>query len=245
MFDEPSVIALADAIKNEDLPEIDRIVSSGVDINTGGRDNVSPLGWALMVNKKAAFQRLLERGADPNRMVWNSVPLISITAKNDTDSDWLESALKHKGDPNIVNSVAGIPNGKETPIFNAVRSRNKKNLELLIKAGADLNHRKYNDNTPLMVCCVYATEYDTALLLLEAGADYQIPDGLGNHVTYWIATSRVDPAHERWKWREKVIDFLEAKGVDFDAETPHIEDPDIQATWKAYMTSRREAKKKD
>ena len=61
IFSDPQLIALAKAVKKQDLREIDQLIAAGVDVNAAGKDNVTPLAWALMLQKKKAFKRLLQR----------------------------------------------------------------------------------------------------------------------------------------------------------------------------------------
>jgi len=68
-FDDPQVIALCKAIEAGDLEEIDRLVAEGADVNTRGKDNMTPLLWAFPGEKTEAFKRILEHGADSSVVV--------------------------------------------------------------------------------------------------------------------------------------------------------------------------------
>lgn len=89
-----------------------------------------------------------------------------------------------------------------------------KNLDLLIKAGADVNHQDNFGNSPM----IYAASFGRSsivLRLLEAGADYRIRNNDGDDLAYMTALFEVpnDPSATRPDCK-KVIAFLEGKGVD-------------------------------
>ncbi len=65
IFHDRGVAALAEAAGTGNLLEIDRLVSTGVDINSIGEEGITPLLWAMMIHNHDGFQRLLERGANP------------------------------------------------------------------------------------------------------------------------------------------------------------------------------------
>lgn len=217
-FSDQNVIALANAAGSGDIKEIDRLISAGTDVNVRGKDGMTPLLWAMWAKSKPGFRHLLERGADPNLQVTggrgkgSSVTSLSALAAN--DSEWLELVLKHGANPNLVNPEGASACMSTTPIFDAVLSRRQKNLELLIKAGANLNFQDACGNTPAMLAATLNL-FDTVYKLLDAGADYRLADKAGYDLADCVADSRVDPKLDGGL-REKVISFMSKKGVDFD-----------------------------
>lgn len=237
LFADPQVISLAVAVKNGDLHEIDRLLSAGVDVNAKGKDDITPLGWAMMIRNKAAFRHLLERGANPNQRVLpgmtGALNVTDVAARIDDDSEWLDIVLQHGGDPNVSTDPDG-----ETPIFtvlnqffdsNAVK---KKKIDLLIKAGADLNHQNAKGITPLM-WAVRWNQCDIGYSFLEAGADFRIKDTQGRDLGYSVICCWPPTPME---WREKVIDFLEKRGFSFDVGETFAasQDREALARWEAY-----------
>ncbi len=223
-FTDPDVVALVLAVERGKLEEIDQIVSRGIDVNTRGKEDLTPLVWAMMAKNKKAFKCLLEHGADPNVQTTKGLsPIsleagsspISLAARVEDDTQWLEMVLQHGANPNLVNPTDEILSGKRTPIFNAIGSRNIANLKLLIDAGADLNHQDGNGNTPMMYAAGH-NWFDTVYRLLDEGADFRIKDKYGYDLAYETIDSSVDPEHELGRWREKVIEFLENEGVDLE-----------------------------
>ncbi len=64
-FTDARAVALCKAIEAKNLAEIDRIVNSGVDANSKGRGNMTPLLWAFPMGEQV-FKKMLDLGADPN-----------------------------------------------------------------------------------------------------------------------------------------------------------------------------------
>lgn len=58
-FTDPGVISLCRAIEKRDVAEIERVVKSGVNINTKGRGNMTPLFWAFPMGE-GVFKKMLE-----------------------------------------------------------------------------------------------------------------------------------------------------------------------------------------
>jgi ankyrin repeat protein len=201
------------------VKEIDRLVSLGTDVNARGKDGITPLFLAMWAKNKAGFLRLLERGADPNLQLSGSPgagsSIMSVSALVENDSDWLEIVLKHRGNPNLVNPP-GFVCKNSTPIFDAIRSRRARNLDLLIKAGAKIDYQDACGDTA-MIYAARAGWYDSVYRLLEAGADYRIRNTSGYDLADWIVESTGNPKSELGQWREKAMAFLKRKGVDFDA----------------------------
>lgn len=223
-FDDSQSKSLVRAIERGDLDEIDRLVTEGADVNATGTKLdmrvavplASPLMVAMRANRPEAFERLLERGANPNQQVGGVSPL-SLAAKWSASMEFLKLALEHGGDPNLVN-----PNDGETPIFNAIGYRCDKNVELLIEAGADLNHQGNSGGTP-MIRAAGMNRFDIAYRLLEAGADYRPKSKAGNDLAYELIDTTVSPDHEYNRWRLKLIKILEERGVDFEAVKKEVQ----------------------
>ncbi len=217
-FANANVIALALAAERGDTKEIDRLVSAGTDVNTRGKDGMTPLLWAMWAKNKVGFLQLLERGADPNLQLTGGSSIgssvTSWSARAENDSEWLEIVLKHGADPNLVNP-GGSGSTNKTPIFDAIDSREARNLDLLIKAGAKLDYRDSCGNTPMMYAAG-ANWFDSVYRLLEAGADYRIRDNYGYDLADEVVNSRVDRQSDSEQWRQKVIAFLSRDGVNFD-----------------------------
>lgn len=209
------MIALATAAENGDVKEIDRLIDSGVDVNAVGKDGMTVLHWAMRAKNKAGFTRLLQRGADPNERLVEGASVMCAAAEDAEATEWLKILLKNGGRVNHVRPKDdGDVWGGTTPIWFAILSRQPKNVELLVRASADLNHQDQDGETPMIYAARFGW-FDTVYRLLEAGADYRIKDRHGRDLAYEIADSDIDPMSTEGQWRAKVQTYLERKGVDF------------------------------
>jgi len=184
---DKDAIVLLDAVGRGDTKEIHRLVSKGVNVNVVGKQGMTPLLWAMWSHNKPAFETLLDLGADPNLQMDKGDSVMSFACVTPQDTYWLELVLKHGGKPDLVNTNSGT-----TPIFDAVSSRVPKNLELIIKAGADVNHQD-NDGDPPILHAAMLNWFDSVLVLLDAGADYRVRDKSGLDLVYLCVNASIDP----------------------------------------------------
>jgi len=140
-FADPQVIALCDAIEDDDLAEIDRLVAERVDVNARGKGNMTPLMWSFIADEKT-YKRMLEHGADPNVIVTDGFntrgtvkPGYSVmaVAAQSRFPNHLKLTLKHGGDPNLVNPKTG-----ETPLHRAIRQYRLQNVRVLPASVCDV-----------------------------------------------------------------------------------------------------------
>jgi uncharacterized protein len=189
-FDDPQVIALCRAIEASDLAEMERLVKAGANVNAQGKGKMTPLLWAYPDNRLPRFRWLLEHGADPNVVVesdFNSrnyiTPGDSVTviACQTSFPGYFDAVFDHGGDPNQP-CVQLLGLGDQTynePPLNAVigtlgrkPEEKVKQIMRLIALGADMNALN-PDATPVMEAVLWPGQFDLALLMLEAGADFR------------------------------------------------------------------------
>lgn len=181
-FTDPKVIALCHAIEANDLVEMDRLVKAGADVNAQGKDKMTPLLWAFPDNHLPRFKWLLEHGANPNIVVegeFNTRQRItrgdSVThmACDTSFPGYFEAVFDNGGDPNIRHT--GPLGFHETPLFAVITgaAANKaEKVKRLIDLGADMNALASGD-TPVTQSVTWFGQYDLALMMLEAGADFR------------------------------------------------------------------------
>lgn len=204
-FSDAQVVALATAAQNGNVEEIDRLVSCGVDVNTVGREGITPLYWAFLAQNKEGFSRLLEHSATPNIQTENGDSVMNLAANLAADSEWLELAVEHGGDPNLALSKNRF-RPRRTPIFSAINKHHTKGVELLIEAGADLSHTNHEGETALEFA-VHFHHFDIVHVLLVAGADYRIKDAHGKDIAAMIFEAEVFGSDSPY-WLEKSRAFL-------------------------------------
>jgi hypothetical protein len=230
-FSDPAVRALADAAGCGDVQEIDRLVASGVDVNAVGLHGMTPLAWALGTRSHDGFLRLLEHGADPNRQypevdTGGGCSVTCMAASSEIDSFYLDAVLKHGGNPNLVEPTGdrGHPEVRTTTLYRAIGSRRVENVDLLLRAGADINHRGGHFGSPPLIDAAALDWYEGVYHLLEAGADFNVRNDSGASIAdFAVAERRPYTAKGRY-WKDKVLDFLEKHGADLAAARRRAED---------------------
>ena len=214
IFADKAVADLAVAGAKGDTKAIDRLLAQGVNINTVGEFGETPLFWALYAHNKTGFQKLLERGADPNAKDENGDGVIHLAAE-DEDPDYLRLALANRGDPNLRDKRGVFP----TPIYRAIHPNQNDNLKILLTNGADKEARDVSKKTPLQTM-VFLSQFNKAYILLMAGADYQATDGTGHTVADYIARFPFSRSTDPEGWRDKVIAFLREHGMEVRPRNP-------------------------
>jgi ankyrin repeat protein len=166
----PQTQALVRAADRGDIAEIDRLVAAGADVNAVGTYGVTVPAWLLFHPNKAGFRRLLEHGADPNKIYYDgTAEQLSLLHKaahraSVIGTDYLRMALEiAKGDPNLT-----PPDGKVRPIAKALRFGNEDAFILLINAGAEIDY-KDKDGHPLVFYAATYDNFEITLFLLEQG----------------------------------------------------------------------------
>lgn len=205
IFFEPNALALAKAAEHGDAKTMERLLKQGVNMDSSGKLGITPAWWAIRNRNKEGFAWLLDHGANPNPNV-ESITIMEMAAGYE-DSSFLEIALRHKPDLKLVSGFTG-----KSPLNTAIDYNRQHNLELLIKAGADMNQEQ-GGGLPISRAAGLA-RYDFVFLMLKAGADptVTLPDGRNRLVTT-IGTAVLDPDRDAYEWRERVIRLLREKGI--------------------------------
>jgi len=212
-------VTLAKAILTQNTDEISNLINGGTEMDTRGKNGITPLMWALLNQRDKSYEFLLKNGADPNIQMndgdWNGQSTTSLSAMS--KYPWyLETALLYGGEPNLVN-----PRKKRTPTFEAIQFKDQlewkwlrgekdpsmEKVLLLIKANADLNFQDKSDWTPMMTAAI-ANRYDIVYTLIENGADPFLETGTGDTLLRLINDIRTDPQSELYKWRSRVIEKI-------------------------------------
>jgi len=223
-FEVKPQLALAEAAASGNTEKLKQLLVEGVQVDGRGKEGMTALIWAILQQNKKGFQYLLENGADPNiQMTDSNLAASDLTAGNSAmsfaamheDPWYLEIVLKHGGNPNLVNPINGL-----TPIFECIMRSTRSSsrlmhVKMLIAAGANLNFQGKNGETPIIAGAT-TSSYDLVYAMLEGGADPAIKDKWGYTVLSEIRAIHTDPASEQYKWRNKTIDFLKAKGIDVE-----------------------------
>ena len=165
---------------------IKSLLAHGANVNAvDPRRGHSALMRAIADENSAAARVLIEAGAD-------------VKAKSKMYDQFMPMVLTSYGSNVQVTSRGGY-----TPLLFAVRNNHLDTVKFLLSKGADPND-KIGDNTPALSMSVLNADFDVASVLLDAGANPNVPDQRGYplHVLAWIhrpgappdfAMSGIDP----------------------------------------------------
>lgn len=207
VFSDSGVAALATAAADGNIKKIDELIAAEVQVNARGKNGVTPLMWALYHLNKQGFEALLTHKADPNLQEDDGESVMQ-WASQLKDPEYLKLAIQHGGNPNLLNTQSAYD---MTPLFSAIQVNAEANIELLIKAGANLNIQSPT-GTPL-IASISPNYYHIAYTLLLAGADYKMQSKSGRTAAWYIENGNIDSNSEEYQWRQKVIEFLSQHGV--------------------------------
>lgn len=226
--DNPQARALVKAASRGDAKEIDRLIDAGADPNAMGAYDLSVPAWVMYYHpNKAGFRRLLERGADPNK-IWyrknqGQSSLLHFTVERSDDdeigTDYLKMCLEiGKGNPNLE-----PPDHKERPIALALERFSPQAFYMLYYHGAEIDYKmRYpHQSDSLADAAAFNHNYNILLFLLRNGVHYDsaikpeltIHDSIQMAIDYAPVTGKDNPQY-MWFWRS--VKFLEQHGMTFD-----------------------------
>lgn len=225
--DNPQAQALVKAAIKGDVKEIDRLVDGGADPNAEGAYGITVPGWVIFNPNKAGFRRLLERGADPNK-IWRyrdrsqrSLMHLAAERSPEVGVDYLRMCLEiGKGDPNLE-----PPDQRYRVIAEAVQPGREAAFALLYKAGAQIDYRVEPGfgGYSLIQRAANSGNYKLTLFMLEHGVYYlhtgtrgvkSIQDSM--QIVLERATLPREPTLPDYIWFWRCVDWLERHGMKFD-----------------------------
>jgi ankyrin repeat protein len=226
-FANPHDAALAEALQRSDWAGAERELHAGAHVNVIANEGMYPLAWTMYVKNKAAFDWLLNHGADPNISSRNSshdedISVLFASAGAD-DPDWLRMLLAHKANSNMKHKTS--IGTTETPLLAAVSQYRLANMRMLIAAHADINYQEPahdGGGTPLIDAGIEGF-FEGVYTLIEAGADIRPRATGGSDVTYEVAR-QTGLSGNAAAWREKVLQQLRERGADVDGALKQAEE---------------------
>ncbi|MBX7167366.1 MAG: hypothetical protein K1X74_13630 [Pirellulales bacterium] len=228
VFSDEATVSLCRAIESHDRATFGRLIVN-VNVNARGQGGATPLLWALIYDRFEFFEALLIQGADPNAIITGADALgRGVRAGNAVthlvcmkpDTAYFNAVFAHGGDPNlrIQGKVLGAG---DTPLFCVIQedvNDKQQRIATLIGRGADINYVCPSFLTPVSTAVASHGQYDVALMLLEAGADYKsfIRPNSNQRLIHLV----LDDGYRRSRaWRERqardyqrLLDWLVAHG---------------------------------
>jgi uncharacterized protein len=155
--------ALERAIEADDASAVDTAIAAGASANARGLHGVTPLSYAIGIEKKKAVSALLRHRADPNLRDDQKYSPVSLAVDLFGKDKWyLDQLLGAGGNPNITG-----PDGD--PVISLfVAGHNLEAISWLHARGADIN-LEINEQ-PMIVTASIGVDWDVTLRLIELGA---------------------------------------------------------------------------
>ena len=101
-FADPRVVQMVEAASAGDFKKVDAQIQAGADVNTIGKEGVTPLIWQVYLRNTGATEKLLQAGADPNYRDEERHASALYLAVDAGRVDLLKVLLRYKGDPNLM-----------------------------------------------------------------------------------------------------------------------------------------------
>jgi uncharacterized protein len=155
---------LLGAIRSDDASAVRQALAAGLDVNAVAEGGRPLLQWAFHDQSRGVFEALLKAGADPSRVDADGFSAVHLAAMHES-TWWLQTLLAHGANPDVPNGKSG-----DRPIMDAVKSHRDDNINLLIRAGANLNAPGAGQLTALHVAAM-TKRARYSLQFLRAGAD--------------------------------------------------------------------------
>lgn len=195
-FSDPAVAALVRAAGVNDASTVMRLAKAGVDPNAVGSGGLTAISWAIGQRAEAGVQALLDAGVSPDVCPPKVGCLVGVAAQG--KYPWLlKLLLRNHADPNKKNA------GGEPPLYLAVLSHQKPNVEILLDAGADINLPNAANTTPVLLAAML-NRFELAAYLIDRGADYTRKNKSGNSVATLVHTREIGADAPGYRYQQEL-----------------------------------------
>lgn len=221
-FFEGRELALARAVQANQLDEVRRLAKD-VELNQFHKENMTPLIWAMLIDREKSFRELLRLGANPNLKDGQNVQPVAIAAGSSDNNKYMKILLENGGDPNSWQ--------KDKPaIHNAFDREYYKNVAMLIAAKADINIRDKQDDT-ILISAGYQERFDKAIEFIQAGADVHVTSD-GGGIALEVQESTPNVGSKTYEDQARLKKILMDKGIRFPVPHPSAKNYEpIRARW--------------
>ena len=179
--------ALHAASNTGHLEVVRSLLKCGVDVDSRGYWDCSPLQRASMDGHLKIVQCLLDHGADPNFQDRSQFTPLSLAVRNLRHFEIVRALLEHNADANLQDKDGFTPLHRASEL-----SRDPEIVRLLLKFGANPNARNNERQTSLHLVPSWDLEslqLEVARILLAHGADIDAED-LSGRTRLQIASER-------------------------------------------------------
>ena len=200
------------AVISEDFDGANALLKQGANINEVGEHGITPLLWIGAVTQDITpLEYMLKNDADPNYRGYMNGFSPMYAASGGDRKDILELFLKYGGDANLEGKGKPGDAFRESMLMVAISNFREENFDLLLKHGADINWNADGsmglNNVPRSAIII--GRFDWALGFLEKGYKGDLGE-----LAKSVSTIKVSEKGRANK--QKVIDYLESKGIKVD-----------------------------
>ena len=154
------------AIEEGKQSQLTKYLKTGGDVGETDELGTPLLQLAVISGRMELVKLLLRNGADPNQ--FNRVGQTALAwAARSGRADMVDVLLWHNAKPNLTGAKY-----KLTPLIAAVYSQNPEITRQLLNAGASVATRDVVNNATALHYALSARDTASAMLMIEAGADY-------------------------------------------------------------------------
>lgn len=228
-YHDPQAQALVNAAVRGNADDVAVLVKRGANVNHLEDGAVPMLLWTICADNVDGFEALLHAGADPNLggtgrgrgdgkghdvkedgsiiyPGWSAMVMAGGTGR----PDFLRLALKHGGNLDAKKGAGG----NHRPLLQAAYYGLFENTKILIAAGANVNvhDEQFVGYTAPEKAIGVTGSYDIALWLLDHGYTHDL-----QRLAAAAEGSYVPLDSDQQRWKEKLIDQLRARGLEFPA----------------------------
>jgi uncharacterized protein len=203
------------------------LLAAGADPNTSGHDGETVLMTAARTGNPEVINALIARGADVNAaetwqgqtaLMWaaleNNPAAVKALVEHGADMSARSKELSFPEYRYETNGMAvfQLPKGGWTALMYAARENAIDAAAMLADLKADLNATTRQEGTTALQLAIINVHYDLANVLLEKGADPNVPDSSGMTALYAAVDMRA-PANMLTRPEPKNLDKLDAVGM--------------------------------
>ena len=202
-FSDARVAEFVRHVQQGDLAQVQAGLRAGISPNAQGRDGFTPIFFIFPARNADVARALLRAGADPNAKLPDGTPVLQFAVRLE-NPEFTKALLEFKADPNAIGQY------EQPVIHEAVLAGEARQLELLVRAGADINVI-WGMGTPLFAA-IGAVNFAAAAKLLDLGAnsDWRSPGGKSQPTAGELLCSFMDRMQPTPTNRKPVLDLFAA-----------------------------------
>jgi hypothetical protein len=231
-FPDQKIVELCYAVKKGDIEKMEELVKLGVDINTIGKDGMTPFLWTIKFSKirdieiiKKDFKWFVEHKADPTKIYDASLQqgysirahyTVFHTVAKSSDSFYLKTLLES----NLIKNIdVELPeNSHPTALLQAELSDQFENFKLLLDYGADKDKKIGKFKKATLNIVEGNMSWQFAYEILKRGANFNTNmRGGQSEIVRVIEDIVFHPSvslnYRGADYRQKCVEYLENHGV--------------------------------